>query len=326
MIVNLSRDTGVFMRILRALVTVAVTVAGLLPAVLLPATAASAATVNQTLHVWTWNVAGQKLNGGATGNGLITVLGNSIRNRGTDLAAVNELCWSQYKAIQKNLRDSGWPQDVENFSRFEATNATGCSGGEQYGIALFSRAPMGTANRITLPDDGRVEKRKLLCAPLSARPHLRFCTTHITTLDTTINGAPINVQQLNAVRAQLEAWNAAGDTVVIAGDFNAQPNYVRLDNWYAPSVSTPNNAGNTGAYRELDDTDSRCVGYGENTQDAGTPAGPCGPGKKIDLIFARENRIVGTYDGDSLSISTDCGGPCSDHRIVIGTVTVAVTT
>src|SRR5690349_20177037 len=153
------------MRLSRALVTMVVTAAALLPA-----TAASAATVNQTLNVWTWNVAGQKMHGGATGNGLITVLGNSIRNRGAHLAAVNELCWSQYKAIQKNLRDSGWPQDVENFSRFEVTHSTGCSGGEQYGIALFGKAPMGSANRITLPDDGKTEKRKLLCAPLTNRP------------------------------------------------------------------------------------------------------------------------------------------------------------
>ncbi|GAB7047111.1 endonuclease/exonuclease/phosphatase family protein [Catenuloplanes indicus] len=293
-------------------------------AALLPASAASAA-VNQTFNVWHWNVAGLKFHDGGTGTGLITVLSNSIRNRGSHLVSLNELCWSQYKAIQSNLRGSGWPQDVENFSRFESTNDTGCDG-EEAGIALFSKAPMGTANRVTLPEDGRTEKRKLLCAPLEARPHLRFCTTHITTLSTEINGSPINEQQLDAVRARVESWNTAGDTVIIAGDFNAQPNYKRLDGWYAPSVNTTANRGNSGAYRELDDLDSRCPGYGENTEDDGTPAGPCGPGKKIDLIFVRESRIAGAYDGDSLSISNDCGGPCSDHRIVIGTVTVSITT
>ncbi|GAB3965809.1 hypothetical protein GCM10027615_11620 [Plantactinospora veratri] len=44
------------------------------------------------------------------------------------------------------------------------------------------------------------------------------------------------------------------------------------------------------------------------------------------MIFVRENRIVGTYTGDSLSVSTACGGACSDHRILIGTVTVRVAT
>ena len=48
----------------------------------------------------------------------------------------------------------------------------------------------------------------------------------------------------------------------------------------------------------------------------------CGQSKKLDLIFARQNRIVGGYSGDSLAISTSCGKACSEHDIVIGTVTV----
>jgi endonuclease/exonuclease/phosphatase family metal-dependent hydrolase len=285
----------------------------------------AATTTTATYHIWTWNVAGWAMHRGSTTDGLITVLSNSIRNRSSQFVAVNELCWSQYKAIQANLRASGWGADDTNFSRFESANDSGC-GGEQYGIAIFSKAPMGTANRYTLPSDGAVEQRKLLCAPLSAQPHLRFCTTHITTSNEVINGTPINVQQLNAVRSHLDAFNSAGDTVIIAGDFNAQPNYGRLDNWYAPSLDTVNNGNNTGAYRELDDLDSRCVGYGENTQDDGTPVGPCADaGKKIDLIFVREDKLAGTYDGDSLTVSTDCGGACSDHRILIGTVAIKIT-
>jgi hypothetical protein len=45
---------------------------------------------------------------------------------------------------------------------------------------------------------------------------------------------------------------------------------------------------------------------------------------KIDVIFVRENTIVGSYRGDSLAISTACGGPCSNHRILTGAVTVRV--
>ncbi|WP_203919325.1 endonuclease/exonuclease/phosphatase family protein [Rugosimonospora africana] len=281
------------------------------------AAGAPAATVDATYHVWTWNVAGWAIHRGSTTDGLITVLTNSIRNRAADFAALNELCWSQYKAVQANLRDSGWPQDVLNFSRFEPHNSTGC-GGEPFGLAIFSKAPLGTADRYALADDGTSETRKLLCAPLSDRPHLRFCTTHLTPWDPDFNTA-----QLNQVLSYVESYNAAGDTVIIAGDFNAQPSYGRLDSWYSPSVNTTYNSGNRGAYRELDDTDTRCIGYGENTVADGD--GPCGPGKKIDLIFVRENRLVGTYDGDSLDISDSCGGPCSDHRITIGTVTVAVT-
>ncbi|MEU8406017.1 endonuclease/exonuclease/phosphatase family protein [Micromonospora sp. NPDC048842] len=291
--------------------------------VLLASAGVSSAAANVSYNVWTWNVAGWTMHRGSTSNGLIDVISNSIRNRSTHLAALNELCWGQYKAVQANLRASDWGENEDDYSRFESTNDTGC-GGEKSGIALFSKAPMGTADRITLPDDGRVEKRKLLCAPLEARPHLRFCTTHITTSSEIIGGSPINQQQLDAVRAHVDAFNANGDTVIIAGDFNAQPSYNRLDRWYAQSVNTANNPNNVGAHRELDDRDSRCVGYGENTQDDGTPPGPCGPGKKIDLIFVREDKIVGAYDGDSLTISNSCGGACSDHRIVIGSVTVTV--
>lgn len=282
---------------------------------------ASAAPVNTTVTAWTWNVAGWKMHRGSTTNGLIPVLADSIRNRGAGFAALNELCWQQYKAVQANLRASGWPEDVENFSRFEAHNDTHCDG-KPFGVAIFSKAPLGPADRYALADDGTSERRKLLCASLEKRPRLRFCTTHITPRNDLVAGRGINTVQLGEVLARLEAYEASGDTVVIAGDFNAQPHYARLNGWYSAALDVPNNSGNTGAYRELDDTDSRCPGYGEVTT-TGTPAGPCGPDKKLDLIFVRANHLRGGYDGDSLTISTACGGPCSDHRILVGTVTVS---
>lgn len=113
-------------------------------------------------------------------------------------------------------------------------------------------------------------------------------------------------------------------TVILAGDLNNQPDYARLDKWYSSSLNTPYNSANYGSYRELDDTDTRCAGYGEVTVDNGDNGGPCGLGRKIDFIFVRENRLVGSYPGDSLPISTVCDGYCSDHRIVIGAATVDV--
>ncbi|MEH0939100.1 endonuclease/exonuclease/phosphatase family protein [Micromonospora sp. CPCC 205543] len=284
-----------------------------------------AATVNASYTSWTWNVAGWTLHRGVTNDGLIPALADSIRNRAADFAALNELCWDQYKAVQANLLASGWPQDDTNFARFETHSDTAC-GGQPFGLAIFSRAPLGAANRYALAEDGTTERRKLLCAPLAARPHLRFCTTHITPSNAVINGRNINVTQLDEVRSRLESFAAAGDTVLIAGDFNAQPHYGRLNTWYSSSLNTPNNSGNTGNYRELDDTDGRCPGYGETTVYDGNTEGLCDQGKKIDLIFVRGDRIAGTYSGDSLAIPTTCGGPCSDHRVVIGTVTVSVTT
>ena len=275
----------------------------------------------RTVNVWQWNVAGWKLHHGSTTDGLIAAAVSSIRNRDADFVAFNELCHRQYTAIITALRGAGWPTDPSNFARFSAGTDTGC-GGDSFGNAIFSRAPLGSADRVVLPSDGKPEQRSLLCAPLRDVAGVRLCTTHITPSNEVIDGKKINETQLATVRARLDHYDSAGDAVIIAGDFNAQPNYGRLNDWYSPSVDGPNNPNNSGRYRELDDADpAHCLGYGENTAADG-PGGPCGSGKKIDLIFVPENRIHGGYSGDSLSISQACGGACSDHRIVIGTVTV----
>ncbi|WP_027344907.1 endonuclease/exonuclease/phosphatase family protein [Hamadaea tsunoensis] len=307
----------------------------------LAAPPAAAATSSATYTVWQWNVAGNTMHGGAVDQ-MVDGAVSSIVSRGATFASLNELCWGQYQAIQDGLAARGWPADTTNFSRFAASRSPAaglCGGGEEFGNAVFSKLPLGPAARITLPSDGSVENRNLLCDNVVSLPHVRFCTTHITTSNANgANGQPNNVNQLNAVLAQVEAYRSAGDTVIIAGDFNAQPHYGRLDNWYSPTLSTVNNGGNTGHYRELDDNDpANCPGYGEWTA-TGTPGGtpPCSatqPEGKIDLIFVREDRLAGAYSGDSLAISTACtkipakagaypAGSCSDHRILIGTVPV----
>lgn len=298
--------------------------AGALAGVLLPATAAQAQeAAPRTYKVWQWNVAGNTIHDGSTTNGMVDQAAASIVNREADFAAFNELCQGQYSALVNELRAKGWPTDPQNFARFEpsrqAGNTSVCNG-EAFGNGLFSKRPLGAAARITLPDDGTAEKRNMLCAPLTDGTGTRFCTTHITTTQS------YNVDQLEAVRQKLEAYHATGETVLTAGDFNAQPHYGRLNSYYAPSLDVPNNGDNTGAYRELDDNDTgNCLGYGEWTAN-GTPGAtpPCGGNAKLDLIFARESALAGPYSEDSLAISTSCSGvvACSDHRIVVGTVTV----
>ena len=304
-----------------------------------------------TYDVWQWNVAGDTVHGGSVTDGLVEASVSSIVGRGVDLASFNELCRQQYDAVVDRLTDLAWPQDPSAFARFAVQrdgSASVCAG-QPMGLALFSAAPLGPAEVWTLPADGSGQARLLLCAALTDEPSVRFCTTHITTSGdpSPRNGRPHNVNQLDAVLQRLEAYRAAGMTVLIAGDFNAQPSYRRLDGWYSSGLDAPSNRGNVGRYRELDDDDSRhCRGYGEWTA-VGAPgtAPPCaGTGTsctgaqrdgcgKIDLIFAREDRIVGGYTGDSLDIATTCrevpeqpdvqpAGACSDHRIVTGTVTV----
>ncbi len=275
---------------------------------------------------WIWNVAGHLLHRGSTTDGLIDVAVSSIVSRDVDLVGFNELCGSQYRALQDALRAAGWPR-MENFSRFAEARPSGTAvcDGSNFGNAIFSREPLGGASRIALPrEEGATETRTLLCAPLLDTPHMRWCTTHVTTSsEVGADGFAANVRQLRAIQQQLLAWHDTGDTVLIGGDFNAQPHYARLNRFYAPSVDTAVNGDNRGVHRELDDLDARCLGHGERT--VATPTGgPCDTGVKIDLFFAREDEIIGAYDSDSLSISNACGGPCSDHRIVIGEVTLSV--
>lgn len=292
-------------------------------------TGSATAAGTATYKVWHWNVAGDQNNYGSTSNGLVDAILGSVSYRNPDFVSLNEICPDQYKAVLKGLQDAGWPQSSTNFARFEpmpdttgfvCKNSNGTAQGT-YGVALFSRfAPTGT-DRITLPSDGDRE-RKLLCVSLGSQPGgLRFCTTHIT-FDSAAKPA-----QLDAVRQKAEEWTAAGGTVITAGDFNTQPHDPLLNSWYTPSVATVNNGGNTGLFHELDDQDTLCPGWGEQTTE-GALAGKCGQPGKVDLIWAAAGRLV-SYDEDAHPIATDrCVDrtqqyiPCSDHRIVDATLTV----
>jgi endonuclease/exonuclease/phosphatase family metal-dependent hydrolase len=211
---------------------------------------------------------------------------------------------------------------------------------------VFSARPVAAVDAVPLPHDGSREQRTLLCVALREPAGLRFCTTHVTTSAEVSpeSGLPHNETQLAAVLGHVETRHAAGDTVVLAGDLNAQPQYRRLDAWYAPRQG---GGDDHGSYRELDDADpGNCVGYGEwtATGPAGAPppcgnGAPCTPGDtrgcaKIDHLFVRQDRIAGAYSADALDIPLTCtglapsaerpDGACSDHRPLVGTVTVLV--
>ncbi|AZK94654.1 MULTISPECIES: endonuclease/exonuclease/phosphatase family protein [Streptomyces] len=301
-----------------------------LPAGAVPAVASPAAPGTATYRIWHWNVAGHANNFGSTANGLVDAILGSLSHRNPDFISLNEVCPDQYQAVLKGLQAAGWPQSATNFARFEPmpdANADLCGndgGGpdqDPYGVAVFSRfAPTGT-DRITLPYDGD-KARKLLCVPVAGQPGgLRFCTTHITF------NATYKTAQLNTVRTRMQDWTTTGGTVITAGDFNVQPHDGLLDDWYAPSVASAHNGNNSGIFRELDDLDPLCPGWGEQTTE-GTLAGKCGQPAKVDLVFVAESRLV-SYQADALPVARDrCVNrsgtfiPCSDHRIVDATATV----
>ncbi|WP_221329325.1 endonuclease/exonuclease/phosphatase family protein [Actinoplanes sp. L3-i22] len=271
-----------------------------------------------------WNVGGGwKYQTAGASDLLVDKIFDTIKAQDPDFVALNEICQSQYTALTKRLQnETTWPQDKTNFVRFQATrNPTASPSNpdvcdhQAVGIALLSRQPLGAADRIPLtPNPGfdKDEIRHLLCAPTTTMP-VRYCVTHITPKPFGTFGKI----QVNEVLGHVEQFEAAGDTVLIGGDFNATPSWPELNVWYDPSVNTAANGDNTGAWREMDDADPYCLGYGEGTTGA-TTGSPCGTGTKIDMIFFRANHLNGQHAGDALPMSTCGSAPCSDHRIYVG--------
>ncbi|WP_052721083.1 endonuclease/exonuclease/phosphatase family protein [Actinoplanes rectilineatus] len=294
---------------------------------LVPVTAPQAAQAATTKRLTglQWNVSGgwKYQTGGAT-TLMINTLFDAIMSRNPipDFVALNEVCQSQYSALITKLQATDWPADETNFARFQATrnaeagpdNPDVCQG-NPVGIALFSRQPLGAAIRIPLEPNPAFDKdeiRHLLCAPTTTMT-VKYCVTHITPTPFGTAGKA----QLEQVLGHVEQFEAAGETVLVAGDFNGTPRWPEFDVWYHPSVDTTANSGNTGNWREMDDADPYCLGYGEGTTKA-TTGSPCGTGTKIDMIFFPNDRLAGQHSGDSLPLST-CGNElCSDHRIVWG--------
>ncbi|MFI6294662.1 endonuclease/exonuclease/phosphatase family protein [Nonomuraea sp. NPDC050790] len=289
--------------------------------VVLASLLAAPAQAATSYRVWHWNVAGNTMHKGSTTDGLMPAAVSSITASGAVFASVNELCQQQFDTLIQRLRSAGWPEDPANFARFEATipgRTGGPCQGKAYGIGLFSKKPLGAADRITLPDDGN-EVRKLLCAPPRDGSGPRFCTTHSTFVDA------YRLPQLTAIFDRMDAYRAAGERVIVAGDFNAAPDFARMNRFYSTQVDTPNNDGNTGHFREVDDADpAACPGYGETTLQTSDGGGPCGKGTKIDMIFTHDTEYVAaSSSGDAKPAPTTCGGKaCSDHRILTGIVTL----
>lgn len=274
---------------------------------------APATTVDATYRVLHWNIAGGKENDCQPA--LITAaVVTYVRDRDVDFVGLNEVCPAQYDAIRDALRAEWGKGAAATFSAF-----VGDGTARVVGNAIFSRQNITDVTREKLGED-QYGDRNLLCAKIAARPHLRFCSTHLTPGDAAAR------TQLATVRTRIEGWwQNLGDTVILTGDLNLHPNDGGLDALYAPGANHPaNNPTNTGNYRELDDADpAHCPGYGEGTVPGS--GGPCGQGGKIDFIFARANRIVGgDYSADTLNIPSTCTGACSDHRAVVGEVKLRV--
>ncbi|GGY75372.1 endonuclease/exonuclease/phosphatase family protein [Streptomyces omiyaensis] len=311
---------------------------------------------------WTWNVSGHRLNGGATDNGLVEAAVKSIRKPGSavDFASFNEICYGQYRRIRAEL--AGWNPDNTNYARFQEAvpaDSTDLSGapicrGEAFGKAVFSRHALGDAEYRTFEQESGIFYRSgdgvrhpvrngVLCVPTADRPAMKFCSVHIGPIST--RAKPYGYRQLIELDTLLDGFARAGETYMVAGDFNARQYYRRLDRFYDKDVvlpGRPDDEPNRGAHRELDDTDPVCAGYGEWTADGRSADGAagreqdCGAKPKIDMIFVRTDRLASRdYSADAEPVP-DCRKvrngrtvpgsvvPCSDHRAVVGRATLLV--
>lgn len=285
--------------------------------------AATAPTLPASLTVMQWNVAGATIHNGSTSDGMTKQVVSIAMSRGAHIVALNELCFNQYKSIQKQFQDKHFTT-ASSFSRFSASYDTWgrCQGGA-FGNAIFSKYEISGSTTVMLEQSAQeTEKRNLLCASLANSVYMA-CVTHITTKTDLKNGVAVTVSQLRQVLAFAESYQASRH-VIVAGDFNAQPNYGRMNMWYSKALNTTLNKDNYGYYREADDTDSRCPGYGEHTiakSENTITCGSSGKRSKIDFIFFRENHVK-TYHADVADAPKCSGGAlCSDHRYLIGKVT-----
>lgn len=330
-----------------------------------PSATADGATQSVPFTAWTWNVAGHKMNNGSTDNGLVDEAVASIKHaeNNVDFASFNEMCYGQYQKVRSEL--ATWA-DSANYARFQEAIPAGsrdaagnkiCQG-EAFGKAIFSRYELGNAEyHVFAQESGRTYKSAddvthpvpsgLLCAPLKAYPNMKFCSVHITSVSTTAE--PFGYRQLVELQTLLDGFANVDDptkddkTYMVAGDFNAQPHYSRLDRFYDVALNnTPNskNLENRGNHRELDDTDTRCLGYGEWTADSteGANVPPCGEKPKIDMIFVRTDQLAAAteYSADTKTIPNcrevdslgkeiaNTSRPCTDHRVLMGHATLEI--
>lgn len=261
-----------------------------------------------SLRVLHWNIAGGKVHDCRTA-AIAKAVRRLVRDHDIQLVGLNEVCPEQHAAIREELRVL-WGKGADaSFAAY-----VGDARGRVVGNSIFSKRDFAQITREHVGQD-QYGDRNLLCGRIAGEAHLRFCSTHLTPAD---DKARI---QVGRVFDTLETWwRDRRDTVVIAGDFNLKPDDRGLNGVYSEAANHPtHNPNNRGRYRELDDADrEHCTGFGERS----TPnldGGPCREGVRIDMIFARENRIDGDrYRGDVMNIPTTCGGACSDHRPVRG--------
>ncbi|WP_225799079.1 endonuclease/exonuclease/phosphatase family protein [Streptomyces sp. NK15101] len=245
----------------------------------------------------------------------------------TDLVMLQEVCYEQWKLLRDRLAnrsgtryDSVWGAALPSASgcaRWDPDPDDGVAPDLRFGLAIFAKGGPGTFDLSTrtvdfLPEPTNAENRILLCArsTVTGRP-VRACNTHIDF------HAANTTAQIAEVAEITRAHAAAGDPVVLAGDFNQVPKHSDLDPLYN------HGAGSTGVFQEVDENDKdrftgtdcpqtadRCRS-GEDTVTT-TCSEHTTANRKIDYIFLSHHWFT-TVRGDAVA----CGG-IADHHLLRG--------
>ena len=239
--------------------TVVVTLT-LLGALLVAARPASADVHITFFH---FNACGNVCNHGSNG-AVVDAIRDAILDLRPHAVSVNEVCRSQFRALQRHLDRGGYAMR----GRWVLTNATDhdCDG-HRFGNGVLVRGEVLRSRSWALPfpED---ETRKLVCvATRFGGRRTDVCSTHIT------NGKHKNAQVRRVARI-VTPWVRAGRPVVVMGDFNVTPTDDRLDRLYVESLGL----GADGVFQEADagHGEGRPCRCGESTHDSG---------RKLDYIF-----------------------------------------
>lgn len=232
-----------------------------------------------------------------------------IKRRGIEMASFTEMCYAQVSLLRRELpgyrfvwygidRPGGrrGPDRCRHLWGGLAGRAVPPDG-KSFGMALAIRGrtigpPLRRRLRADLPPDrpdARIHPRGLLCARgVLGRRRAVGCVTHISATE-----SPRQV-------AELVAEYAAGDPVILTGDFNRKPGDRELSCLYGMGLGE-------GEYTEVDAAPDGVPRRGG----APTTRG----GRKIDYIFATEDDFL--PDGaEVISVKPEL----SDHRPLTGTL------
>ncbi|MFD9335131.1 endonuclease/exonuclease/phosphatase family protein [Streptomyces sp. NPDC060028] len=280
----------------------------------------------ELLRVMEWNICGAAQNcqnRGATGDGTSVVrLAEQVEARHPDLLGVNEICRSQFEALQRLVSIRGWRMEGSYAQMHD--NVRSCGSDGSYGLAIFSREPLtappkyrafaSTSEEYVAQGRAEQVRRGMLCAPTTVKyRRVMLCGAH----------AGTEPEQL----AEMQGWFAdpalfpADLPVVFAGDLNQQPNEASLAGLYSHTRGEKDTYEPRGRFIEADEGDRswfrqgaaggvRCDAPGVTRCRNGAPTAD--DGRKIDYIFATEAHFTGP-EGRTEDF------PESDHVLYEGT-------